>query len=57
MSRRIVATASVRPSRPECEPKIPVRNIPVDINLVPLLSMTDVVDPEVIVLAPEEWDG
>lgn len=52
MSRRIVAAVA-----PERELPVPAPDISVDIDLIPLLGVTDVVDSEAVVAGPEERDG
>ena len=56
-SRKIEATASVRPSRLEAHQAILAGNIALDVELVPFLGMADIVDRNVVVLAPEERNG
>ena len=56
-SRKIEATASVRPLELEAQQAVLAGDVAVDRQLVPFLGMADIVDRDVVVLAPEERHG
>jgi len=45
------------PTEPEAQKAILGRDVPVDCQIVPFLGVPDIVDGDVVVLAPEERDG
>ena len=56
-SRKIEATASVRPLELVAQQAVLAGDVAVDRQLVPFLGVADIVDRDVVVLAPEERHG